>query len=95
MKKETWALIIASVLTVMILNDFSLHLVELWKIEQLHPLYWFFWSFPSREAYSIFWTVHWGLALLLVVILLIFAFQVWERERSISRKRRPLTPRRP
>lgn len=87
MKKETWALLIASVLALMILNDFSLHLVELLKIEPLHPFYWFFWTFPSREAYTIFWTAYWGTALVLIFILLVLVFQIRDRERSIIRKR--------
>jgi hypothetical protein len=68
-------IVLVIVIGVMILNDFSLHLVELLGVERYHPFYGFFWSFPSREAYTIFWTVYWSVALVLALILgtLLFA----------------------
>ena len=57
------------ILGVMILNDFSLHLVELLGVERSHPFYGFFWSFPSRQAYTVFWTVYWGVASIIILIL--------------------------
>jgi magnesium-transporting ATPase (P-type) len=95
MKKETWALIIAIVLTVMILNDFSLHLVELLGEETSHPFFWFFWGpwMSIKENYTEFWTTYWGAAFLFILILLILVFQMWDQERSVSHKRRPPTPR--
>jgi len=59
------------VLVCMILNDFSLHLVELLGIEQYHPFYWWFWSsqMSVRTTYTIFWTAYWGLAFVLILLL--------------------------
>ena len=54
-------------LCVLIFYDFSLHLVELLKIESLHPL---FPIFPSRETYTLFWTLYWGFAFILSLKLL-------------------------
>jgi len=48
-------MILVLALGAMILNDFSLHLVELLGVERSHPFYGFFWSFPSRHAYTVFW----------------------------------------
>jgi len=66
-----WILVI--ILLTLIVNDFSLHLVELMGIEQSHPFYGFFWSsqMSIRSVYTVFWTCYWGLALLLVIILTI------------------------
>jgi len=57
------------VLGAMIINDFSLHLVELLKIEKLHPFYSFFWSFPDRSSYTNFWTIYWGIASIIICCL--------------------------
>ena len=62
-------LIIVLVLAVMIINDFSLHLVETLKIETQHPFYDYFWGFESPEAHNDFWTIHWGVASILIIIL--------------------------
>jgi uncharacterized membrane protein len=62
-------IILVLTLGAMIINNFSLHLVELLGAERLHPFYGFFWSFPSREAYTIFWTAYWGTASVIISIL--------------------------
>lgn len=62
-------IILVLTLGALIINDFSLHLVELLGVERLHPFYGFFWFFPSRKAYTIFWTGYWGVASIIVVIL--------------------------
>jgi len=56
-------LAVCLILTLMIVYDFSLHLVEKLNIE-FHPLYP---HFQNREAYTDFWTAYWGLGSILVV----------------------------
>jgi hypothetical protein len=63
------------ILGIMIINDFSLHLVELLKIEKVHPLYSFFWSLSPRSVYTTFWTVHWGIASLIIFFLGVLIYQ--------------------
>ena len=53
-------------LAAMILLSFSLHLFELLHIEEMHPFYDFFWSFPDKFSYDFFWTVYWGAAFILI-----------------------------
>ena len=55
----------------MILNDFSLHLVELLGIEHYYPIYSFFPSsqMDMRATYTIFWTAYWGFAFALILVL--------------------------
>jgi len=55
------------ILTLMIFWDWSLHLVELLKIEKYYFLYPYF---PTREFYTIFWTIYWGVAFLISLNLL-------------------------
>lgn len=64
-----WVLILT--LLALIVNDFSLHLVELLGIERSHPFYGFFWSsqMSIRSVYTVFWTSYWGFALLLIILL--------------------------
>jgi len=68
MKRRVIALGLTIVLLAMILSDFSLHLVELLGVEKLHPFYGFFWRFPNRLAYTVFWTGYWGVAVLFAVV---------------------------
>ena len=53
------------ILFLMILYDFSLHLVELLTLENYHPLYPIF---PNREVYTIFWTIYWGIGLIILLM---------------------------
>lgn len=71
MNRKYVVVAIFSVLLGMVLNDFSLHLVELLGIEQYHPFYSFFWSsqMSVRATYTIFWTAYWGLAFVLILLL--------------------------
>jgi len=55
------------ILTGMILWDWSLHVVALFNIKEYHP---FYPVFPSILIYQIFWSVYWGIALMLSIILL-------------------------
>ena len=50
------------VLTIMIAYDLSLHLSEMLGLEA----YWWL-QLPSREAYTLFWTIYWGIGLILIV----------------------------
>lgn len=68
----------------LIINDFSLHLFELLGIEHSHPFYGFFWFFPSREAYTIFWTVYWGVASFNVIVLGILLWLEMIRKRDVK-----------
>ncbi len=53
-------------LTLMIGWDFSLHLFELLGIKKYHLL----WpDFSTRLGYTIFWTIFWGLAFLIILSL--------------------------
>jgi len=55
----------------MILFDLILHLGETFKIEQLYK--WL--TFPTRFQYSIFWTVYWGIAFILILSLVVEKFR--------------------
>jgi len=68
----------------LIINDFSLHLVELLGIENSHPFYGFFWSLSPRETYTIFWTAYWGVASIIVTILGILLWLEMIRGRDIK-----------
>jgi hypothetical protein len=72
-------LAICLILTLMVTYDFSLHFVE--KINfQFHPLYP---HFPSREAYTDFWTAYWGLGSILILTVTIL---LWLEFRNRKRQ---------
>lgn len=59
------AVIIGIILTILILNAFSLCFTEMMEIEDQHPLYNFFQSFESQEKYTQFWVIYWGISFFL------------------------------
>lgn len=63
--KRCWELVILCLMTA---YDVSLHLVQVFGVEECHPLYP---VFPSWQVYDIFWTAYWGFALILVIYALI------------------------
>jgi len=68
-KRKLLILLSSIILAGMILNDFSLHLVELLHVEKLHPFYGFFWlTLSNRYTYTIFWAVYWGIAFILICL---------------------------
>lgn len=75
------------VLVGMLLNDFSLHLFELLKIEQSHPFYSFFWSdqMRIRATYTVFWTAYWGLAFILILLLGVLLWKELKRNKPIEK----------
>jgi hypothetical protein len=83
MNRKYVVAVVFLVLVGMILNDFSLHLVELLGIEQYHPFYSFFWSsqMSVRATYTIFWTAYWGLAFVLILLLGILLRKSFGRNR--------------
>jgi hypothetical protein len=54
------------ILAIMIAWDFSLHLAELLNIQDYYFLYpiW-----PTREFYTVFWTIFWGIGLYIILTL--------------------------
>jgi len=54
-------------LTAFIGWDFSLHFVELFNLTKFHPLYPYF---PTTLFYNIFWSVSWGIALVIAISLI-------------------------
>lgn len=70
--------ILLYIVLIMILYDFSLHLLELIfgleKVRKLKP-YWPEWIFTikgefHRRLYAIFWTIYWAIAFILLLMYL-------------------------
>jgi hypothetical protein len=77
------AMLLVLFLSAIIINFLSFHLFEKLRIENQHPFHNFFWNFESRENYTDFWTIYWGIASLIVVILAILIVKnYFEKETS-------------
>lgn len=61
--------LILYILGILIFYDFSLHLMELIAgKEQARKIKYYWLEFPNRKRYTLFWTIYWGIALLLILI---------------------------
>ena len=78
---KVWIAILIVVLAVMVLLALSIPLFELLNMEESHPFYKFFWFFPNRTLYNVFWTAYWGVAFMLICRLGVLVFREFRRKR--------------
>lgn len=63
MEKQKIRKILLIILSTMILWDFSLHLQELIGIAN-------YLIFPTKQIYTYFWTIYWGIAFIISIIII-------------------------
>ncbi|MCD6529433.1 hypothetical protein J7L06_04005 [Candidatus Bathyarchaeota archaeon] len=78
---KVWIGLLLVALAVMVLLALSIPLFELLNIEKSHPLYRFFWFFPNRTLYDVFWVIYWGVGFTLICRLGVLVFRELRRKR--------------
>jgi len=61
--------LLSAILLLMIGWDLSLHLVELFKVVILHPLYPYFPLF-NIITYDVFWSLYWAIAFIMLIVII-------------------------
>jgi len=78
---KVWIALSLVVLAVMVLLALSIPLFELLNMEESHPFYRFFWFFPNRTLYNMFWVVYWGIAFMFICRLGVLVFRELRRKK--------------